>query len=100
MEGDPCKLKFTRVENEKEGKSDEYIYEFMASDVSDSNSSLTVEGKLIGIQIETDGGEDLIKPYKNGEVENFTDEVVIYADDVLLAKQILRALNALSKACD
>jgi hypothetical protein len=99
LEGDPCKLKFTRVENEKEGKSDEYIYEFMASDFSDGNSSLTVEGKLIGIQLETDGGEDLIKPYKNGEVENFTDEFVIYADDVLLAKQILKALNTLSKAC-
>lgn len=99
MEGDPCKLKYTRVEKEKDGKRDEWVYEFMASDLSESNSSLSVEAKLIGIQLETNGEEDLIKPYKNGEVGNFTDGLIIYAEDVLQAKQILSAIKTVSKAC-
>ena len=56
-------------------------------------------GKIVEINLETAGGRELIKPYENGEVEDFEDEFTIYADDVLKAKKILAAFGALSKAC-
>ena len=99
QEGDDCKLKFTRIEQGKDGESDEFNYEFMASDLSATGSELHVNGKIIEIQLETNGGEDLIKPYKNGEVGDFMDELKIYADDVLMAKNILGAFMTLAKAC-
>jgi hypothetical protein len=99
-EGDDCKMKFTRVEKGKDGESDEFNYEFMVSDLFPAGSELNVDGKIIAIRLETNGGEDLIKPYKNGEVDDFVDEFTIYSDDVMVAKRTLEAFSVLSKACD
>lgn len=94
-----CKLSFTRVETDDDGESDEYIYQFTASDIHPGNSKLEVKGELIEISLGTRGGEKLIKPYKNGEVKDFENEFSIYADDVVHAKKILAAFVALSEAC-
>jgi hypothetical protein len=99
-EGDPCLLKFTRVETAKDGKSNEYNYEFTASDLAEGNSGISVHGKLLQVSLQTAGNKDLIKPYKNGQVDDFEDKFILYADDVLLAKKILTAFGALSKACE
>lgn len=94
-----CKYKFTRVETDDKGSSDEYIYEFIASDIHPGNSELSVKGELIQIDLVTRGNEKLIKPYENGEVEDFEDEFTVFADDVLLAKKTLAAFEALSENC-
>jgi hypothetical protein len=99
MDDNNCKVKFTRVETEKDGESDELVYEFTASDIDEGNSELSAVGKLIKIDLETTGNKELIKPYKNGEVDDFEDEFSIYCDDVRLAKKILAAFGALSKEC-
>ena len=99
MDGDDCKLRFTRVETDDDGETDEYIYEFMVSDIDRDNSGLSVDGKIIEINLETVDNDDLIKPFENGEVEDFEDEFTIFADDVLLAKRLLNAFGALSEAC-
>lgn len=100
LEPENCKIKFTRVETEKDKAGEEFVFEFMASDLSESDSELSVKGKLLEINLETSGSRDLVKPFKNGEVQDFTDGFVIYADDVLQAKKILSAFITLSKACD
>ncbi len=94
-----CKLSFTRIETDDDGESDEYVYEFTASDLHRDNSNLEVKGELIMINLGTRQGDELIKPYENGEVEDFEDEFSIYADDVVLAKKILAAFVALSETC-
>jgi hypothetical protein len=94
-----CKFRFTRLETDDKGESNEYIYEFIASDIHPGNSELSVKGEMIEIDLVTRGNEKLIKPYENGEVEDFEDEFAIYADDVLLAKKLLAAFEALSGAC-
>jgi hypothetical protein len=98
-EGDGCKLKVTRLETNSKGASDEYVYEFAASDIHEGNSGLSVRGKLIRINLVTAGNEKLIKPYKNASVEDFEDEFLLYADDVLLAKQIVAAFGVLAEGC-
>jgi hypothetical protein len=99
LEEGNCKMKFTRVETDDDGESNEYIYEFLASDIHKGNSELSVNGELIEVNLVTAGNEKLIKPYENGEVEDFEDEFAIFTDDVLLAKKIMAAFAALSLAC-
>lgn len=100
LEPENCKIKFTRLETEKDKPGEEYVFEFMASDLSGSDSELTVRGNLLEINLETAGNRDLVKPFENGEVQDFSDGFVIYADDVLQAKKILNAFIALSELCD
>ncbi len=94
-----CSMSFTRVETDDDGEVTEYIYEFVASDLHRGNSELSVSSDLIEITLVTAGNEELIKPYENGQVEDFEDEFTVYADDVLLAKKIMAAFAALSMGC-
>ncbi len=94
-----CKISFTRAETDNKGASDEYIYEFIVSDIYSGSSKLSVKRKIIEINLVTRGNEKLIKPYKNGEAGNFVDDFVIYVDDILLAKKTLAAFVALSEGC-
>jgi hypothetical protein len=94
-----CQMSFIRVEKDSKGGSDEYRYEFSVSDMDAANSTFSVKGKQIIINLETTGNEKLIKPYENGEADDFEDNFVIYTDDILLAKKILAAFAALSEAC-
>lgn len=100
LDPESCKLRFTRVETEKEKEAEEFAFEFIASDLSEGESDLSVKGTLINIQLETSGNRNLVKPFENGEVQDFTDAFVIYADDVLQARRILKAFGVLSKACE
>ncbi len=94
-----CKLKYTRLITEEDGETNEYIYEFLAADIFERNSELSVDDELIEVILVTTGEEELIKPYENGEVEDFESEFTIYTDDVLLAKKILGAFAALAREC-
>ncbi len=94
-----CKLKFTRLVTEDDGERNEYIYEFIASDIHEDNSEISVDDELIEITLVTAGEQDLIKPYENGEVEDFESEFTIFSDDVVLGKKILGAFAALAREC-
>ena len=98
-DGEPCKLRFTRVEKENEGDSDEFVFEFMPQDIDSGKSKLSADGELLEITLVTVGNQKLIKPFENGEEENFDDDFTICADDVLLARKLLAAFGSLSDAC-
>lgn len=100
LDPESCKLKFTRVETEKEKEAEEIAFEFMASDLSETDSDLSVRGNLIEINLETAGNRKLVKPFENGEVQDFTDGFIIYADDVRQARRILKAFGMLSEICE
>jgi hypothetical protein len=98
LEGDDCKLKFTRVETDSKG-STEYIFEFMASDIDPAESDISVYSDKLYITPVTKGKQKLVKTYKNGEVGNFVYDFDLYVDDVLVAKKMLGAVLTLSNAC-
>ncbi|MFW5877676.1 MAG: hypothetical protein ACOCUP_01045 [bacterium] len=99
LDNSNCKMKFTRLVTEEDGEKNEYIYEFLASDIHKDNSEISVDDELIEVTLVTAGERELIKPYENGEVEDFESEFSLYADDVVLGKKILGAFAALSKEC-
>jgi hypothetical protein len=94
-----CTMSFTRVETDSKGGGRNYSYEFTVSDIDPDNSEFTIKGALVIINLVTRGGEKLIKPYKDEEAGDFVNDFIIYADDVLLAKQMLAAFAALSEEC-
>ncbi len=99
VEEENCKMSFTRVELDDKKPSIEYLYEFSASDINPAASNLSVKGEIVSINLETTGNEKLIKPYENGEADDFVAGFVIYSDDVLVAKKTLAAFATLSEAC-
>ena len=94
-----CKMSFKRVETDNKGASEEYIYEFNISDINPGSSKFYVKGEFIEVKLVTLENEKLIKPYKNGEVDDFEDDFIIYVNDVLLAKKTLAAFATLSEVC-
>ena len=94
-----CKISFTRMELDDKKPGVEFLYEFSASDISPKTSKLSVKGKTVSLILFTRGNEKLIKPHKNGEAGDFTDEFIIYTADILIAKKALAAFAALSEAC-
>ena len=100
LEGEEnCIMSFSRVETDSKGASDQYIFEFNISDIHPGNSKIIIKGEIIAINLVTLGSEKLIKPYKNSEAGNFVDDLLIYVDDILLAKKTLAAFATLSKGC-
>lgn len=98
-DGEKCKMRFTRVETDKKGAVNKYIYAFNISDIHPGNSKFSVKGVLIVVNLVTRGNEKLIKPYKNGETGDFDDNFVIYTDDILVARKTLAAFESLSEGC-
>jgi len=94
-----CIMSFTRVETDDKGVSDEYTYEFNITDIHPDNSKLSTDDELVVINLVTVGNKKLIKPYENGEADDFIDDFDIYADDILIAKKTLAAFVALSRVC-
>ncbi len=95
----PCKVKLTRNETDSRGSSAAYDWEFMVSDIDPAGSKVSVSSREVRITLATKDGQKLIKPYKNGEAQNFDDEVVVQADDMLEARKILGAFVTLGKQC-
>ncbi len=98
LEGDECKLKFTRVEADSKGTT-EFVFEFMASDIAPAVSEIKVYANKLYLNLVTNDKQKLIKPYKNGEAGNFGYDFDLYVDDVLVAKKVLGAFTTLSEAC-
>ena len=71
----------------------------MAQDIDGAKSKVEINRNLIEIHLVTTGNQKLIKPYENGEVEDFDDEFIIYADDVLVARKILAAVGVMAAEC-
>jgi len=98
MDGDDCKLRFTRVESDSKGTT-EYVFEVMSSDISPEESEIKVYANKLYLNLVTKDKQKLIKPYKNGEAGNFLYDFDLYVDDVLAAKKMLGAISTLSNAC-
>jgi hypothetical protein len=95
-----CKLRYTVLKTDSKGTSVEHAYEFMAADLDIQNSEILVSGKEMTIRMITRDREKIVKPFENGEEENFTYSFELHTDDVLIAKKLLAAFDELAHACE
>ncbi len=98
-EGSDCKLRYTLNSTDSKGATTEYAWEFVLSDIDPSASGITVSGKDVRVSLVTKNKQKLIKPYKNGEAQNFGYDTDIQANDILEAKKILAAFVTMANGC-
>ena len=76
-----------------------YIYEFTMSDINPESVKLEISGKEMTVELETKAKQKLIKPYKNGEPQNFDYDFEIFTDDVVVARNIIGAIKTMAGNC-
>lgn len=99
VDNNSCKLKLSAIQLDSKNTSTGFVYEFNLSDINAEGIKLEISGKEMRVKLETKGKQKLIKPYKNGDVQNFTSDMVIYADDVAVARNMINAFKAIAKRC-
>jgi hypothetical protein len=98
-EEDKCKCRFTAVEVDSKGVAREDVVEFNLADLDPNAVEFSVSGKEISITLNCKGKQKLMKPYKNGEVQNFTSSFKVYASDVMEARGIQEAFRSMAGLC-
>lgn len=96
---DKCKLKVTAVETESDGDQTEMIYEFILADIDAGKTSIEISGETCSVELNTKESAKLIKPYENGEPENFIGSFEIVTSNVLEAKKIREAIKTAAVSC-
>jgi hypothetical protein len=99
IDNDPCKIKFMVTQLDSKDVSTGFIYEFIMSDINPNAVKLEISGKEMTVKIETKAKQKLIKPYKNGEPQNFDYDFEIFADDVVVARNIINAVKTMAGKC-
>lgn len=82
------------------GKGDpvEEKFNFNLSDVQDKTTDINVRGKAITLGFET-GRDKLVQPFKNGEIQNYRNDISIMASDPENVKMLAHLLPAIVKLC-
>ncbi|MBN2612641.1 MAG: hypothetical protein JXB00_13885 [Bacteroidales bacterium] len=99
IDNDPCKIKLSAVQLDSKNTSTGYIYELNMSDINADAIKLEISGKEMNVTLETKAKQKLIKPFKNGEAQNFTYSLELFTDDVMTARNIISAFKTLAKNC-
>lgn len=99
IDNDPCKIRFSVSQLDSKDVSTGYVYELAMADVNPASVELQISGKELTIGLETKGKEKLIKPYKNGEPQNFDYDIEIFCNDVLIARNIISAVKTMADMC-
>lgn len=99
IDDDPCRIKFMVTQLDSKDASTGYIYEFAMSDINPEAVKLEISGKEMTVALETRAKQKLIKPYKNGEPQNFDYDFEIFTDDVIVARNIIGAIKTMAGNC-
>ena len=89
---DNNKLRLT-IKEIKDQKSTEYIYEFNLSDINPNSLGYDISGKKLSVDLITNYNSKVIKIYKNGEIQNYSNQMNIYVADIEIARNIILALK-------
>lgn len=88
-------VKFTQIEA-SDKKSDEMIQEFKLSDINPKKVVMKVSGKKVMVEAETNYQEKIIKTYKNGEIKNYTNTIMIFSNSIENGRKIVEILKKLT----
>ena len=89
---DPNKMKLTVIEVDSKNSTEE-IYEFNFTDLNPESIQFDISSKNIKIPFETKFKEDIIKHYKNGEIENYQSGFELRMTDIEKARKVISAFK-------
>ncbi len=77
---------------DSKGTTTEEKYQFYLPDL-DPKVSVDVSGKEVKLELVTKEKQKLIKIFKNGEQQNYDDDLTIFSDNIESARELANALN-------
>jgi len=90
-DGNTNKFKFTQIEIDEKG-STENIYELNFFDLNERSIDYHISGKSVSIAMETNFKEKIMKYYKDGEIQNYEEELSIQTNGIEECRNIIKAL--------
>ncbi|MEP1033718.1 hypothetical protein [Ekhidna sp.] len=91
-ETDPEKIKLTKLEVDAKGGQEE-IFEFNFTDINPKSIQYKIGSKTLAISFETKFKEDIVKYYKDGEIENYQDGFDLSMTDIEAARNVILVFN-------
>ncbi|MEQ9465872.1 MAG: hypothetical protein RLN88_00590 [Ekhidna sp.] len=89
---DPDKIKLTKLEVDSKGGQEE-IFEFNFTDINPKSIQYKIGSKTLAVSFETKFKEDIIKYYKDGEIENYQDGFELSLADIEVARNLILVFN-------
>lgn len=89
---DPEKIKLNKLEVDAKGGQEE-IFEFNFTDINPKSIQYKIGSKTLAISFETKFKEDIIKYYKDGEIENYQDGFELSMTDIEAARNVILVFN-------
>lgn len=95
-DGDDIRFEVTSMGSKA---SDVEVFEFNLCDIDANLVNFSISGKDLFVKIETRYKQKIIKAYKNGKNQSFTNSVLICVSDVETARNIIDAIKAAVQKC-
>ncbi|MBU8891141.1 MAG: hypothetical protein KOO66_00060 [Bacteroidales bacterium] len=74
-------------------KNIELIYEFNLSDINPNSVKYDISGKELSVNMVSNYNTKVIKTYKDGEIQSYSNQMNIYVTDIESARNIILALK-------
>ncbi len=81
-------------------KSDFEVFEFNLCDIDPNSVDFKIKGKDLFVELSTQYRQKIIKAYKNGKTQNFTDDLLIRVADIESARNIIEAFKKAVGTCE
>ncbi|CAL2093761.1 hypothetical protein [Tenacibaculum sp. 190524A05c] len=88
-------VKFTSIQASNKS-SVENIQEFKLGDLNPKSIAMKVSGKKVTVEIATNYQEKIIKTYKDGEIKNYTNKILLYCDSIENGRKISDILRKIT----
>lgn len=91
------KIKLTKLEVDSKGSKEE-IFEFNFTDLNPKSIQYKIGSKTLAVTFETKFKEDIIKYYKDGEIENYQDGFELNFEGIEDARNVILVFNQIIDA--
>lgn len=91
-DSDADKMKLTKLTVDAKGGTEE-IFEFNFTDINPKSIQYEIKSKKLGVTLETKFKEDIVKYYKDGEIENYQDGFDLSFDSIEDARNVILVFN-------
>lgn len=88
----PNKIKYSKT-TATEKKGVEEVFEFNLSDINPRGVNYEIRGKRLSVRFETNFKDKIIKYYKNGEIQKYTNRIEIEFDEIEAARNFIAGMN-------